>query len=246
MSNQAGQGGQGTGLNPLRLCQASQVLDRKEGNTDSGPWLPPPGSALPVWGPRAHRDLDVGVRERAALCTCGVGQGVAQLPAISSHLQRQALWSQPDSALLPGGCTTTQVMGRSLSRPFCTCPVTPAPTRGLGLPRRQDISQFLHCLRPGGGVPVQPVFCFMGFPISHCLTVPANKLQVPFRLKEFPMKQTGIDSDHHAEAAEGSKVLSHGGRAEGGPSEVLPLGLAVFVCSKSLFPFFANGSPGFL
>ena len=37
--------------------------------------------------PHAHRDLDVGVREWAALGPRRVGQGVSQLPAIGRHLQ---------------------------------------------------------------------------------------------------------------------------------------------------------------
>lgn len=55
--------------------------------THRGCTLASPTARL-AWNPRAHRDLDVGVRERAALWRCCVGQRVAQLPAVSRHLRR--------------------------------------------------------------------------------------------------------------------------------------------------------------
>lgn len=96
-----------------------------------------------AWNPRAHRDLDVRVREWAALWPCCVGQGVAQLPAISRHLQRGSLQSQPDSALLWGAYDHTGE-GMEPLEIFCTCAVLPPPpctqpeagVHSLCLPRR--------------------------------------------------------------------------------------------------------------
>lgn len=80
----------------------------------------------------------------------------------------------------------------------------------------------------------------MGFPISHCLTIPASKLQVP-SIKGISHKaDRGNDCDHHREVAEGSKVLSHGGgkgMLQVAPQNSCLLGRWVlFVCSESIFP----------
>ena len=81
----------------------------------------PPSSHL-VWKPHAHRDLDVGVGERAALRPRRVEQGVLQLPAVGRHLQEASpavTPALPDSGI----CVTRQV------RPFCTRAVPPASRR---------------------------------------------------------------------------------------------------------------------
>lgn len=86
----------------------------------------PPGT-----NPRAHRDLDVRVRERAALGPGCVGQGVSQLPAIGRHLQRGQprghSLTLPSSGVGMGG-VTVRVREWSLSRHFYTCAVPPLPT----------------------------------------------------------------------------------------------------------------------
>ena len=67
-------------------CPAERWTERVE-TSRMLPGLHCPPSSHLVWKPHAHRDLDIGVRERAALRPRRVGQGVSQLPAVGRHLQ---------------------------------------------------------------------------------------------------------------------------------------------------------------
>ena len=133
----------------------------------------------PSWKPRAHRDLDVRVRERTAMRPRRVGESISQLPAIGRHLQRGKPCSH--SPTLPSSTVrvTLPVSGRSFSRLFCTCAVPSvqpeASALGPWLPRRQ--------------APVSS-FAVLDLPVVtlSSLDSSANKLQVPFPLKKFPKK----------------------------------------------------------
>ena len=124
---------------------------------------------------------------------------------------------------------TIQGRGQSLWRPFCTRVVPGTQSEAGGcLSDRTSLSSF--CLRFSGSNP-----------LSHCLTIPANKPQVPSMKGTFHKQTGGNDRDHHGEVAGGSKVLSHG--RDTGVWRVAPQNSCLqgrwflFICSESISLF---------
>lgn len=145
------------------------------------------GLRLPTRESGAHRDLDVGVGERAALWACPVGQGVPQPPAVGRHLRRGTSTSQAGSS----GCALTTREGPGLWRP-------------VHLGNRPSLAPQPHARRDAERLPFR-----VGAPVPPGLKS-SQRASSRFSLQELPTKGEGGGSDRRG-SVKASGVLSRGG-----------------------------------